>query len=202
MPRVVHIIGNGDLCQLYNNKERKGLKINCNLPPFQIPDVYASVIVDFKMMRAINEGSVIIHGEWICGMRPKIYCERNPNFYTKYSTQIKEFYTPLPKYAGNYTNFNCGHVATHYAASKLKADRIHMYGFDSIFDFNLRSYSDLVLNSDRDNMNNMRLSSNWRPIWTAMFKEFENTEFVLHHNHGDFKIPVSKNVRAEVYSKK
>lgn len=202
MPRVAHIIGNGDNTVLYQKKERKGLKINCNLPPFAVPDVYASVMVDFKFMRALQEGSIALPGEWICGMRPKIFCDKNPAFFQKHAHQIKEFYTPLPKYAGNYTNFNCGHVAVHYAASKLKADRVHMYGFDSIFDFNLRSYSDLVLNSDRENMNNMRLSSNWRPIWTEMFKEFKNTEFVLHHTHGDFKIKISENVRAEVYSKK
>lgn len=202
MPRVAHIIGNGDQTVLYQRKERKGLKLNCNLPPFAVPDVYASVMVDFKFMKALNEKSITLPGEWICGMRPKIYCDKNPAFYQRHAKQIKEFYTPLPKYAGNYTNFNCGHVAVHYAASKLKADRVHMYGFDSIFDFNLRSYSDLVLNSDRENMNNHRLSSNWRPIWTSMFKEFSNTEFVLHHVHNNFKIKISDNVRAEVYSKK
>ena len=93
-------------------------------------------------------------------------------------------------------------MAVHYAANKLKADKIHMYGFDSIFDFNLRSVSDFILNSDRENMNTNRLANNWRPIWTNMFKEFENTEFILHHVHNEFKIPISDNVRAEVYSKK
>ena len=202
MPKVVHIIGNGDQTVLYQRAERKGLKICCNLPPFAVPDSYASVIVDFKFMKAMTSGDIILPGDWILGMRPKIWMDKHPDYYTRVAHQVKEFYTPLPKYAGNYTNFNCGHVAVHYAASKLKADRIHMYGFDSIFDFNLRSYSDLVLNSDRENMNNHRLSSNWRPIWTAMFKEFSNTEFVLHHVHNEFKIKISDNVRAEVYSKK
>ena len=115
---------------------------------------------------------------------------------------IKEFYLDLPKYAGNYTNFNCGHMAVHYAANKLKADRVHLYGFDSIFDFNLRSVSDFILNSDRGNMNTNRLATNWRSIWSEMFKEFKNTEFVLHHVHDEFKIKVPDNVRAEVYPKK
>jgi hypothetical protein len=202
MPKVVHIIGNGDQAVLYQRAERKGLKICCNLPPFAVPDSYASVIVDFKFMKAMTSGDITLPGDWILGMRPKIWMDRHPDYYTRVAHQVKEFYTPLPKYAGNYTNFNCGHVAVHYAANKLKADRIHMYGFDSIFDFNLRSYSDLVLNSDRENMNNHRLSSNWRPIWTAMFKEFSKTEFVLHHVHNEFKIKISDNVRAEVYSKK
>ena len=52
MSRVVHVIGNGDSADLYNKEERKGLKLTCNLPPFPVPNVYASCIVDFKMMKA------------------------------------------------------------------------------------------------------------------------------------------------------
>ena len=59
----------------------------------------------------------------------------NPDYYMKVSKQVKEFYTELPNYAANYTDFNCGHMAAHYSANKLKADEIHLYGFDSIFDF-------------------------------------------------------------------
>ena len=40
------------------------------------------------------------------------------------------------KYAKNYTDWNCGHMAVHYACNKLLANEVHMYGFDSIFDFN------------------------------------------------------------------
>jgi len=150
----------------------------------------------------MTRGEVTVPGDWILGFRPKIWMDKNPNFYVQKASQVKEFYTELPKYAGNYTNFSCGHMAVYYAAQKLKAERIHMYGFDSIFDFNLRSVSDFILNSDRDKMNTNRLASNWRPIWTEMFKEFNNTEFVLHHVHDEFKLPISDNVRAEVYSKK
>ena len=77
-----------------------------------------------------------------------------------------------------------------------------MYGFDSIFDFNLRSVSDFILNSDRENMNTNRLANNWRPIWTHMFKEFQDTEFILHHIHDEFKIKITDNVRAEVHPRK
>ena len=203
MGKTVHIIGNGDWVHLYNRKERKGLNITCNLAPFAYPkNHYGTCMVDFKFMKALQEGSVQVPGEWILGMRPKIHMEKHTTFHMKHSHQIKEFYTELPKYAGNYTNFNCGHMAVHYAANRLMADTIHMYGFDSIFDFNLRSVSDLILNSDRENMNTNRLANNWRPIWTHMFNEFKNTQFVLHHIHDDFKIKISDNVRAEVYSKK
>jgi len=51
-------------------------------------------------------------------------------------------------------------------------------------------------------MNTNRLATNWRSIWSEMFKEFKNTEFVLHHVHDEFKIKVPDNVRAEVYPRK
>jgi hypothetical protein len=192
MAKVAHIIGNGDNAVMY--KPSKGFKITCNLPPFTINNVYTTCIVDFKMMNAINEGSVVVPGDWTLGARPKKWCELNPSFHMKYASQIKGFYTTLPKYAGNFTNFNCGHMATHYTANKLKCDEIHMYGFDSIFDMNLRSSSDLFLTSDRQANNNVRLTGNWRPIWSDMFKQFSNTQFILYHKHSDIKIKLPTNV--------
>ena len=108
----------------------------------------------------------------------------------------------LPNYVANYTDFNCGHMAAHYAANKVKADEIHMYGFDSIFDFNLKSCSDFYLGSDRGNMNNNRLANNWRPVWQNMFKEFPNTKFILYHTHDAIKCPVGDNVEIVVYDSK
>ena len=192
MTRTAHVIGNGDSASKYSPS--KGFKITCNLPPFAVENVYASCIVDFKMMNAIKEGSVAVPGDWVLGARPKKFMELNPQFNLKYASQVKEYYDVLPKYAGNYTNFNCGHMAVHYSANKLKCEEIHMYGFDSIFDFNLRSSSDLYLISDREANNSLRLSNNWRPIWQEMFKEFPNTKFVLHHKHNQIKFPVGKNV--------
>lgn len=207
MPRVVHVIGNGDKAELFQRKPRKGLKIACNQTPFPIEDKYATAMVDFKFMNAMKSGSVVIDGKWICGFRPQKWCNDNPSYHMKWAQQIREFYTELPKYAlmpgdgvgQGYTNFNCGHLAVHYACNRLKADEVHMYGFDSIFDWNPRSFSDLVLNSDRGNTNSHRLIGNWRPIWTGMFLEFKDTKFVLHHTHDKFKIKVSDNVYAEVY---
>ena len=199
MKRTVHIIGNGDHAGYFWNEPRNGMKLTCNVPPFTPPQVYATIMVDFKMMKALNEGSVTIGGEWIIGMRPKIYMQNNPTFHLKYSHHIKEFYTVLPKYVSNYTDFNCGHMAVHYAANKVKAEEIHMYGFDSLFDFNLRSTSDLFLNSDRGNNNNNRLANNWRPVWENMFKEFPNTKFILYHKHNAIKCNIYKNVHIVTY---
>ena len=200
MTRVAHIIGNGDNAQMY--KPAKGLKITCNVPPFEVANIYTTTIVDFKMMNALKEGSVQLPLEWVCGFRPKRFMEMYPNFYLKHAAQIKEFYLDLPSYtmkagetqAQGYTNFNCGHFATHYAANKLKCNEIHMYGFDSIFDFNLRSTSDFVLNSDRGDTNNNRLINNWRPIWQGIFNEFKDTQFVLYHKHDQLKFNVPENV--------
>lgn len=197
MPKVVHIVGNGDLAPLYQKEPRKGMTLTCNLPPFEVPNSYATMIVDFKFMRGIDKGELHPPGEWICGVRPKAYCEKFPQFHMRIANRIKEFYTEKPKYAKNYTDFNCGHFAAYWALRK-GADVVHLYGFDSIFDFNLRSYSDLVLKSDRGNTNNNRLIENWRPIWEGMFKEFSDREFVFHHKHNNFKIKTQENVRCEV----
>ena len=202
MKRVVQLVGNGDNASLFFKEPRPGMKLTCNLPPFNVAGTYASVIVDFKMMKAMQEGSIQVPGEWILGMRPKIHMEKNPTFYMRHSHQIKEFYTVLPEYVANYTDFNCGHMACHYAANKVKADEVHLYGFDSIFDFNLRSCSDFYLGSDRGNQNNNRLANNWRPVWENMFKEFPNTKFFLHHIHDAIKINIGNNVEIVTYDSK
>jgi len=203
MPRVVHIVGNGDNSFLYQEAPRKGLKLACNQIAFPIPEKYATCIVDYKFMKALSEKKVEVPGQWVLGFRPKHWMEMNPKFYMKIAQQVKEFYTVLPKYVANYTDLNCGHMAAHYAANKLKADEIHMYGFDSIFDFNLKSVSDLTsaLQSDRGNTNNNRLANNWRPVWQHMFREFGGVRFILHHTHDKYKINVDKNVHTEVYRK-
>ncbi len=205
--RLVQVVGNGDASHFYNDEPRWGLKLCCNLPPFPVPDAYASCIVDFKFMKAMTEGSIICPYQWILGARPKAWMDSHAGYYMRASKQVKEFYTILPPYAKNYTDFNCGHMAVHYASWKIKADEVHLWGFDSIFDFNLRSVSDLYLQSARDNINNNRLSGNWRPIWEGLFTEFSNVKFVLHHFHDQLKIfnngkNKPDNVILEVHRKK
>lgn len=192
MGRVVHVIGNGDNAQMY--KPAKGVKITCNLPPFEVPNAYATCIVDFKMMRAMAEGSVFPTGQWILGFRPQKFLEMNPHLRLKWANHIKEFYTALPEYVNGYTDFNCGHMATHYALNKVDASEVHLYGFDSMFGPNLRSCTDFYLNSDRGDTNNHRLANNWRPIWSNMFKEYDNVQFFIHHPHKNIKFPIPNNV--------
>ncbi len=199
MPRTVHVIGNGDSSALYQNEPRKGLKLLCNKAPFEVPGAYASCIVDFKMTHFIHKGQVDVPGEWVMGVRPKEYMARNPQFHLQRSHQIKMFYTKKPKYAKNYTDFNCGHFAGYFAMEHLKAEVLHLYGMDSIFDFSLRSYTDFYINSDRGNMNNNRLSDNWRPLWKNMFEEFKDTKIYLHHFHNALKFDIPSNVEIITY---
>jgi hypothetical protein len=199
VPRVVQIIGNGPQASLYQKEPRNGLKMTCNLPPFEVPDVYATAIVDFKMMNAITKGEIDVPGEWVVGFRPKLWMQKHPKFYMERSHQIKEFYLNLPKYAANYTDFNCGHMCTHFSCNKFKPDEVNLYGFDSLFDMDLRSCTDFYLESPRDPGSNVRLNGNWRPIWQGIFKEFKDTKFVLHHNHDNIKFKVPDNVFIKMY---
>ena len=121
MTKVAHIVGNGDSYRFY--KPAPGIKMTCNVPPTDIKDVYATAIVDFKMCKAIHEGSIDLRAyDWVMGARPKKYMEMQPSFYMQYSKNIKEFYTVLPRYAKNYTDFNCGPVS--YTHLTLPTKRI------------------------------------------------------------------------------
>ena len=205
MSKVVHLIGNGDQSPIWHNmNEPEGIRLVCNMPPFPVDKVYATCMVDFKMMAALTEGHVNLDMyNWVLGNRPKIWMGERQSFYLKYAQNIKDFYLTVPEYAGNATNFNCGHMATHFAATKFTPKEVHLYGFDTLFDFNMRSITDLYLSSDRGDTNNFRLLQNWRPIWYHIFKEFEDqTTFVLHHTHDDLKIPKGKNVEIVVHNKK
>lgn len=200
MSKVVHVIGNGDNASFY--KPAKGLKVTCNLPPFAVEGAYGTCMVDFKMMKAMAEGSVAVPGDWILGARPQKFLEMNPGLRLRWASHIKEFYTVLPTYAENYTNFNCGHLAVHYSANRLNGTEIHLYGFDSMFDFNLRSCTDFYLNSDRSDNNNARLTNNWRPIWKSLFEEFSQTHFIIHHKHDKLKFEKPDNVEIKIENKK
>lgn len=191
--KVAHIIGNGRSSSMFDH-DSKGYRITCNLPPFEIKNVYTTCIVDFKMMNAITKGEIQVPGYWVLGYRPKIWCDQHPAFYMKHSKQIRQFYTKLPKYVANYTDFNCGHMATHYTASKLKPKTIHMYGFNSMFDFDLYSCTDFYLHSNRDTGITQRLTTRWRGIWPNLFAEFPDINFKLYNKHDNVKFEIPENV--------
>lgn len=205
--KTMHVLGNGDKAVYYHEKTASGKTLLCNMPPFAVDtrEVYATTIVDFKMMAALTQNSLNLDMyPWVLGTRPRIWMndQRRSSFYLRVAQNIKEFYTVVPEYAGNATNFNCGHMAVHYAANRLKCDEIHMYGFDTIFDHNIRSVTDFYLNSDRSNQNNYRLINNWRPVWEGIFREFPNTKFVMHHNHDNVKLNITDNVEIVIHQDK
>lgn len=198
----VNVLGNGDSAFLFK-RGTPGKLLTCNMPPFELTnkEVYATCMVDFKMMIALTKGEINLGMyDWILGTRPRKWMEMRPDFYLKYAQNIKCFHQHVPHYAGNATNFNCGHMAVDYACRKLKADEVHVYGFDSIFDTNLRSYTDLLLSSDRELNNTHRLANNWRPIWTCLFNEFKGIKFYLYHTHNKIKIRHGQNVSVVVNS--
>ena len=90
MSGVAHLIGNGKSAGFYSPSA--GLKITTNLPPFEVNNIYTTVMVDFKMMNAIHKGVVVVPGDWVLGARPHKWMEMKNDFYIKYSRQIKEFY--------------------------------------------------------------------------------------------------------------
>ena len=204
----VNVLGNGPSSGLFK-RGTEGKLLICNFPPFTLTkkEVYATCMVDFKMMAALQKGEIQLDMyDWILGMRPKLWMENQGTFYMKYSHCVRTFHTDIPSYAqlSNQspgqaaTNFSCGHMATHFACKKMKATEVHLYGFDSIFDMDLTSFTDILLESDRGTQNTHRLANNWRPIWPSMFKEFKDTKFVLHHYHKNIKIEIPDNVEISV----
>jgi hypothetical protein len=198
MGRTVYIVGNGPKGAPLFKQPNKGIILTCNVPPFAIYGVYGTIMCDFKIMKAVSAGEIQVHGDWILGFRPKQWAQTTPGFMMKFGSQIKEFYTELPPYAGKghegYTNFNCGHLATYYACRKLKADTVHMYGFDSLFELDIRSTTDFVLPSDRSDTNTLRLADKWRPIFQNIFNQFPETKFKIHYYHDKIRMDMLPNM--------
>ena len=76
----VNVLGNGDWADIFQ-RGTEGKLLVCNMPPMQLTkqEVYASCMVDFKMMAALQEGSVNLGMyDWILGNRPRRWMEQNP----------------------------------------------------------------------------------------------------------------------------
>lgn len=203
-----NVLGNGDHAYQFK-RGTEGQLLICNMPPFEIPnnEVHATCMVDYKMMQALAENRIQLDMyDWILGTRPRHWMELNPAFYMKYAQKIKAMHTHVPEYAQlagqdvnqAATNYSCGHMAVDYACRVKKATEVHIYGFDSMFDTTLRSYTDLLLESDRSNENTFRLANNWRPVWTGLFQEFDKVQFFLYHSHDRIKFSIGKNVTIKV----
>lgn len=194
----VNVIGNGPSAMHYWDNEDQSQVVSCNLPwnPISPEKHWGTVLGDFKVMKKLEEGSLDFnHMKWICGTRPKSFCDNNPSFYMKHAQNIREFYTHVPPYAPNPTAWSAGHLAVHYTCVRLHPSDLHMWGFDSMFSYDLSSSSDLILESDRREVNRFRMNSLWRPIWNNLFDEMSNVNFVIHAKKGvDFQFEVPDNV--------
>jgi len=206
-----NILGNGDHAGIFK-RGTEGKLLICNMPPFEIPrsEVFATCMVDYKMMLALTKGEIKLDMyDWILGTRPRHWMEMQPTFYMKYSQNIKAFHQYVPAYAKlpgqtdqqAATNYTCGHMAVDYACRIQKATECHIYGFDSIFELSLRSYTDLLLESDRSRENTYRLANNWRPIFGKLFQEFSDVKFYLYHSHDRIQFPIGDNVEIIVEKK-
>ena len=165
----------------------------CNVPPFPVERVYATFIVDFKMMKAIFEGAVNLDDySWILGRRPQSYMELNPQFLVQHAKRVKAYYTHVPDYAV-LTYMNAGLTAAHYACSKLGCTELDLYGFDSIFDMELYSHTDRYVPADRSEYTLHMIVPLWRQIWKDLFAEFPEVQFTLHHLHDCIKINLPEN---------
>jgi hypothetical protein len=198
LSRIVNILGNGPSVWMFMDNQH-GITITCNVPPFTIENHWATCLGDFKMMNALmNNEFSLDNMKWILGTRPKIYMGNHPMFYMQKAHLIQDFYTHLPPYALNSTVWSVGHLATHYAATALMPDEIHMWGFDSMFSYDLSSSTDLVVASNREEGNRYRMNNNWRPIWTELFKEFEDIKFIIHYKKNvDLQLEVGYNVSVQ-----
>ena len=207
-----NVLGNGDHAHMFE-RGTSGKLLICNMPPFEIPrnEVFATCMVDYKMMLALTKGEIKLDMyDWILGTRPRHWMEMQPSFYLKYSQNIKAFHQYVPDYAQlpgqneaqAATNYSCGHMAIDYACRIQNASEVHVYGFDSMFETSLRSYTDLLLESDRSRENTYRLAGNWRPVFSYLFAEFKDTQFYLYHSHDRIQFPIGDNVTIVVPEKK
>ena len=204
--RVVHVIGNGPSSFLYNEDVRKGLKLSCNSAPFHVEGLWASCVVDMKYTNNIKAGLVTPQADqWILGHRPKKLLE-NPkyvHFRHRVSNFIKEYYLDLPEYAGKgeagYKNLSCGHFAVHYACNRLSADVVHMYGFDSLFEYTANSCTDMNMQETRNPVVDKEIVPVWRRLWNDMFNDFSETKFNLHYKNNKLKIDNRENLNIIVY---
>ena len=133
----VNVLGNGDHAYMFE-RGQPGKLLICNMPPFEIPkrEVHATCMVDFKMMKALADGLVKLDMyDWVLGTRPRRWMEMQPNFYLKYSQNIKGFHQHIPAYAQlpgqtegqAATNYSCGHMAVDYACRTMRADEVHLW---------------------------------------------------------------------------
>jgi len=64
----------------------------------------------------------------------------------------------------------------------------------AFLDLTLRLVQTSILNHLEIILNTERLTRNWRPIWTGIFNEFKDTQFIIHDRYGTSTLKMPPNV--------
>ena len=97
----INVLGNGNHAGLFQ-RGTEGTLLICNMPPMELPpsEVFATCMVDYKMMQALWKGQFALDQyDWILGTRPRHWMQMQGSFYMKYASCIKGFYEVVPEYA-------------------------------------------------------------------------------------------------------
>lgn len=160
MTKTVNVIGNGNSNKYFSNN---GHSVACNIPQHS---------ANYNQLSIIDRQPLVYMKQ--SGWRP-----RTPVLCTE---QIKEHARKMnlegdwfPVYTATH-RWNSGHHAVNYIAGLNQVEKIHLWGFDSMFSSDLLSQMDtLVPRSARPDLNRY-----WRPIWVDIFAKYSDTQFVIH----------------------
>lgn len=155
------ILGNGPSRTLYNEDNDFDIVIGCNIPWTKVD---ATVICDIEIIDLLKKDFTLIQVPVIIST---IVFERLKEFKMVDKFTILDVFKPKD-----------WHNAAHYAADYLmtkEVDEVHLYGCDSIFEEDISSVTDEVVEK---NMNLDKFIRKWRKVWD---KKFENElKFLVH----------------------
>ena len=163
----VHVIGNGASNALFDCNG--GYRVACNIPTHGIAHNALSII-DLVVVNWMSDNAWNPRVPVLCTGKVKAHAvkrNREGHWFDVYD--VKHRYS-----AGH-------HAVEHHAPS---TDRIHLWGFDSIWTNSYGSQMDsMVPRGTRPNLN-----AHWIPHWQRIFSDFSSVEFVI-HAPSDAKIP-------------
>lgn len=155
------ILGNGPSRTLYNEDNDFDIVIGCNIPWTKVD---ATVICDIEIIDLLKKDFTLIQVPVIIST---IVFERLKEFKMVDKFTILDVFKPKD-----------WHNAAHYAADYLmtkEVNEVHLYGCDSIFEEDISSVTDEVVEK---NMNLDKFIRKWRKVWD---KKFENElKFLVH----------------------
>lgn len=156
-----HILGNGPSIDLYTPQE--GYIIGCN---FQHHLVDVSVILDCKPFLVYKGNRSLLSNKKIITSK---YAMK-----TIEEIKIKDEFEYVEILDGFELYESSGHIATTHAI-KNNYDEIHLWGFNSIWEDNQETKSDLVI--PRSTRQQFDLFDHWRKRWS----NYRNYNIIVHN---------------------